>query len=211
MDLGAGVDLSWKQSNNRRCEMGTIVISQNLSLDGVVQDPTGEEGYRFGGWFAQVGERDREEWAKVELDEVLRAEALLLGRRSDAWFAERWLSRTGVWADRLNSMPKYVVSSTLVDPDWNNTTVLKGDVVEEVSKLKQELDGEIVVPASYQLGRTLIAHDLVDELRMVVFPVVLGAGERLFGETSDRKPMHLVDTKAIGDGLVLLTYEFVEE
>jgi dihydrofolate reductase len=114
-------------------------------------------------------------------------------------------------ADRLNSLPKYVVSSTLEDPDWNNSTVLKGDVVEEVSKLKQELDGEIVVPASYQLGRTLIEHDLVDELRLVVFPVVLGAGERLFGETGDKKPMRLVGTKAIGDGLVLLTYEFVRD
>jgi dihydrofolate reductase len=108
-------------------------------------------------------------------------------------------------------MPKYVVSSTLVDPDWSNSTVLKGDVVEEVSKLKQELKGEIVVPASYQLGRTLIEHDLVEELRLVVFPVVLGAGERLFGETSDKKPIRLVDTKAIGDGLVFLTYEFVRE
>ena len=132
MDFGAGADLSWKQSNDRSSEMGTIVISQNLSLDGVVQDPTGEEGYRFGGWFGQVGDRDREEWAKVELDEVLRAEALLLGRRSDAWFAERWLSRTGVWADRLNSMPKYVVSSTIDRARWTtstNSTVLKGDVV----------------------------------------------------------------------------------
>jgi dihydrofolate reductase len=111
----------------------------------------------------------------------------------------------------LNSLPKYIVSSTLVDPDWNNTTVLEGDVVEEVTKLKQELDGEIVIPASYQLGRTLIEHDLVDALRLVVFPVVLGAGERFFGEDSDKKPMRLVDTKGIGDGLVLLNYEFVRE
>jgi dihydrofolate reductase len=165
--------------------MGTIVISQNLSLDGVVQDPTGEEGYKFGGWFGQVGERDREEWAKVELDEVLRAEALLLGRRSDAWFAERWLSRTGVWADRLNSMPKYVVSSTIERPRWTNSTnstVLKGDVVGEVSKLKQEIDGEIVVFASNQLVHTLVEHDLVDQLRLMVYPVVAGAGKRLFEE-----------------------------
>ena len=110
-------------------------------------------------------------------------------------------------ADRLNSLPKYVVSSTLEHPDWNNSTVLKGDVVTEVSKLKQELDGEIVVPASYQLVRTLMEHDLVDELRLIVFPVVLGAGERLFGETSDKKPMRLVDTRTIGDGLAFLTYE----
>src|SRR4051794_34401218 len=191
--------------------MGKIVISENVSLDGVVQDPTGEEDFRHGGWFGQIGDKDREEWAKVELDEALDTEALLLGRRSYEWFAARWPSRSGEWADRLNSLPKYVVSSTLVDPDWNNSTVLEGEVVDEVSKLKQELDGEIVVPASYQLGRTLIEHDLVDEMRLVVFPVVLGAGERLFGETGDRKPMRLEDTKTIGDGLVLLTYEFVRE
>jgi dihydrofolate reductase len=130
-----------------------------------------------------------------------------LGRRSDEWFAERWLSRTGEWADRLNRLPKYVVSSSLEDPHWSNATVLTGDVVDQVSKLKQELEGEILVYASYQLGRTLLEHDLVDELRLVVFPVGLGAGERIFGETSDKKPMRLVDTETIGDGLVLVTYE----
>jgi dihydrofolate reductase len=122
----------------------------------------------------------------------------------------RWRPRTGELADRLNSLPKYVVSSTLQDPEWNNTTVLKGDVVAEVAKLKQELDGEIVVPASYQLGRTLLAHDLVDELRLVVFPVVLGAGERFF-EAGDRKAMRLAGNVTIGDGLVLLTYELVRD
>jgi dihydrofolate reductase len=149
-------------------EMGKIVMSgpQNVSLDGVVQDPDGEEGFTLGGWFLQFG---------------------------------------------INSMPKYVVSSTLEDPEWNNSTVLKGDVVTEVSKLKQRLDGEIVVPASYQLGRTLIEHDLVDELRLVVFPVVLGAGERLFGETSDKRPMRLLDARTIGEGLAYLTYGFVHE
>jgi dihydrofolate reductase len=191
--------------------MGKIVISENVSLDGVVQDPTGEEGFRHGGWFFQVGDKDREEWAKVELDEALGAEALLLGRRSDEWFAARWTSRSGEWADRLNSLPKYVVSSTLADPAWNNSTVLEGDVVTEVSKLKQELDGEIVVYASRQLARTLMEHDLVDELRLTVYPVVLGAGERLFGETSDKKPMRLLDTRTVGDGLAYLTYELVRE
>ena len=191
--------------------MGKIVISTNVSLDGVVQDPDGEEGFRLGGWFGQFGGKDLEEWAKVEFDEALGTEALLLGRRSDEWFATRWLSRSGEWADRLNSLPKYVVSSTLEEPRWSNSTVLRGDVVSEVSKLKQELDGDIVVYASYQLGRTLIEHDLVDELRLVVFPVVLGAGERLFGETSDKKPMRLVDTKTIGDGLAFLTYEIVRD
>ena len=184
--------------------MGKIVISgpQNVSLDGVVQDPDGEEGFRLGGWFVQFGGKDLEEWNKVALAEALGAEAWLLGRRSYEFFGLRWRPRSGELADRLNSMPKYVVSSTLVDPDWNNSIVLEGDVVEEVSKLKQELDGEIVVPGSHELGRTLIAHDLVDELRVVVFPVVLGAGERLFGEISDKKQMRLVDTKTIGDGLV---------
>ena len=195
--------------------MGKIVISgpQNVSLDGVVQDPDGKEGFRLGGWFVQFGGKDLEEWNKVALDEALRAEAWLLGRRSYEFFRVRSLARarSGELADRLNSMPKYVVSSTLDEPDWNNSTVLKGDVVTEVSKLKQKLDGEIVVPASYQLGRTLIEHDLVDELRLVVFPVVLGAGERFFGQTSDKKPMRLVEAKTIGDGLAFLTYQFIRD
>ena len=191
--------------------MGKIVISTNVSFDGVVQDPDGKEGFRLGGWFGEFGGKDLEEWSKVSFEEALRTEALLLGRRSDEWFAARWLSRSDAWADRLNSMPKYVVSSTLQEPRWSNATVLKGEVVDEVSKLKQELDGDIVVYASYQLGRTLIEHDLVDELRLVVFPVVLGAGERLFGETSDKKPMRLVDTTTIGDGLAFVTYEMVRD
>ena len=191
--------------------MGKIVISTNVSLDGVVQDPDGEEGFRLGGWFGRFGGKDLEEWAEIELDEALRAEALLLGRRSDEWFAARWSSRSGPWADRLNGLPKYVVSSTLEEPEWSNSTVLKGNVVNEISKLKQELDGDILVYASYQLGRTLMEHDLVDELRLVVFPVVLGAGERLFGETSDKKPLRLVDTQTVGKGLVFLIYERVRE
>jgi dihydrofolate reductase len=191
--------------------MGKIVISENVSLDGVVQDPTGEEGFRHGGWFNQIGDKDREGWAKVGLEEALGAEALLLGRRSDEWLAARWSSRTGEWADRLNSLPKYVVSSTLQEPKWTNSTVLKGDVVTEVSKLKQELDGDIVVAASIQLVHTLIEHDLVDELRLMIFPVVLGAGERLFGETSDKKPIRLAGSRTVGDGLAFLTYEIVPD
>jgi dihydrofolate reductase len=191
--------------------MGKIVISTNVSLDGVVQDPDGEEGFRLGGWFGQFGGKDREQWAQVSLEEALGTEALLLGRRSDEWFAARWASRNGERADRLNSLPKYVVSSTLERPRWNNATVLKGEVVNEVSKLKQQLDGEIVVCASGQLVRTLMEHDLVDELRLVVFAVVLGAGERLFGETSDKKSMRLLDTRTVGDGLAYLTYELVRE
>jgi len=191
--------------------MGKLVISTNVSLDGVVQDPDGEEGFRLGGWFGQSGGNDIQEWAKVEFEEALRTEALLLGRRSDEWFAARWASRPGEWADRLNSLPKYVVSSTLEEPRWTNSTVLKGDVVSQVSKLKQELDGDIVIYASYQLGRTLMEHDLVDELRLFVYPVVLGDGERLFGESSDKKPLRLVGARTVGDGLVFLTYQFVRD
>jgi dihydrofolate reductase len=190
--------------------MGKIVISENVSLDGVVQDPTGEEGFRHGGWFLQVGDKDREEWGKVEFQEALATEALLLGRRSYEYFAAGWSSRPGEWADRLRSLPKYVVSSTpLVGPDWKNSTVLEGEVVNEVSKLKQELDGQIVVYGSRQLVRTLMDHDLVDELRLTVYPVVLGAGDRLFDEISDKTPLRLVNATTIGDGLAFVTYEVV--
>jgi dihydrofolate reductase len=191
--------------------MGKIVISTNVSLDGVVQDPDGAEGFRLGGWFVQDGGKDLEEWGKVEYAEALRTEALLMGRRSDEWFGTRWASRSGEWADRLNSLPKYVVSSTLEAPRWTNVTVLKGNVVDEVMRLKRELAGDIVVYASYQLGRTLLEHDLVDELRLFVFPVVLGAGERLFGETSGKKPIRLAGIRTVGDGLAFLTYEIVRD
>jgi dihydrofolate reductase len=193
--------------------MGKIVMSgpQNVSLDGVVQDPDGAEGFELGGWFREFGGEDLAAWNQVALEEAVGAEAWLLGRRSYEFFGIRWRPRSGELADRLNSMPKYVVSSTLEDPEWSNSIVLKGDVVSEISKLKHELDGDIVVPASYQLGRTLIEHDLVDELRLVVFPVVLGAGERLFGETSAKRPMRLVDSRTIGDGLAFLTYDFVRD
>jgi dihydrofolate reductase len=189
--------------------MGKIVVTTNSSVDGVVQDPDGQEGFTFGGWFGQFGGKDLEGWTKVETEEALGADALLLGRRSDEWFATRWPSRTGEWADRLNSMPKFVVSSTLEEAKWSNSTIINGDVVSEVSRLKQEIAGEILVYASYRLVHTLIEHDLVDELRLVVFPVVLGSGERLFGETSERKPLHLVDVATIGEGLTLMTYEVV--
>ena len=189
--------------------MGKIVITTNISLDGVVEDPDGQEGFTLGGWFGQFGGKDLEGWAKVETEEALGAEALLLGRRSDEWFATRWLSRSGEWADKLNSMPKFVVSSTLKDAKWSNSTIIKGDVVSEVSKLKREIHGEILVYASYQLVQTLIEHDLVDELRLVIFPVVLGAGERLFGATSDKTPLRLVSVTTIGDGLTFVTYEVV--
>ena len=161
---------------------------------------------RLGGWFARYGGTDLEQWASIETKEALGAAALLLGRRSDEWFATRWSSRSGEWADRLNSMPKYVVSATRQDPLWSNATVLGGDVVVAITTLKQEIDGEILVYASYQLVHTLIEHDLVDELRLVIFPVVLGSGERLFGDTGDAKPLRLIGVQTIGDGLAYVTY-----
>ena len=189
--------------------MGKIIISENVTLDGVVQDPTGEEGFRHGGWFAQVGSNDRQGFYQAALDEVLRAEALLVGRRSYEFLAARWPSRTGELADRMNTIPKYVVSSTLEHPGWDNSTVVKGDAANEVSNLKERLNGEIVVPASLQLVRTLIEKDLVDELRLMVYPFVLGAGERLFGETSDKVPLRLVASRTVGDSLPYVTYQVV--
>jgi dihydrofolate reductase len=185
--------------------MAKIVVTENVSLDGVIEDPTGAEGTSRGGWFWEI---DRgEDGEKFTLDKALRTDALLLGRRSYEFFAATWPSRGGELADKLNRLPKYVVSSTLEDPDWNNSTVLRGDVVDAVSKLKRELDGEVVVLGSPQLARTLIEHDLVDELRLMVYPVVLGAGARLFGETSNKRFMRLVETNDVGDGIAILIYE----
>jgi dihydrofolate reductase len=189
--------------------MGKIIVSDNITLDGVIQDPAGDEGFRHGGWVGLI--KDRPQLNKLTLDEALGAEALLLGRRSYEWLAARWPSRSGELADRLNSLPKYVVSSTIDHPGWNNSTVLKGDVLDEVSKLKQQLDGDIIVPASFQLVRMLMEHDMVDELRLKIFPVVLGAGERLFGETSDTKPMRLAGTQTLEGGIVFLTYQPVRD
>ena len=185
--------------------MGKIIISDNVSLDGVVQDPAGDEGFRVGGWVGLI--RNRPQLNKLALDDALGAGALLLGRRSYEWFAARWPSRSGELADRLNGMPKYIVSATIEHPGWNNSTVLKGDVLNEVSKLKQQLDVDILVPASFHLVHTLLEHDLVDELRLKIFPVVLGAGARLFGETSDKKPLRLTGTQAVEGGITLLTYQ----
>jgi dihydrofolate reductase len=187
--------------------MGQIVVSDNVTLDGVVQDPAGDEGFRHGGWVGLI--KDSPQLGKLALDEALGAQAWLLGRRSYEWFAARWPSRAGELADRLNTLPKYVVSATLEQPAWNNSTVLHGDPVAEVRKLKDEVDGEIVVPASFQLVRTLMEHDLVDELRLKVFPVVLGAGKRLFGESTDKKPLRLLAARAIDGGVTYLTYQRV--
>ena len=185
--------------------MGTIVVSDNLSLDGVIQDPVGDEGFERGGWVGLI--KDRPELARITLDEAQATDAMLMGRRTYEWFAGRWPSRTGELADRLNGLPKYVVSSTLEHLAWNNSTVLEGDLLAAVSTLKQELSGAIVIPASVRIARMLIEHDLVDAMRLKVFPVVLGAGDRLFGETSARRPMRLVDIRTLDGDTAYLTYE----
>jgi dihydrofolate reductase len=184
--------------------MARIVVTEFLSLDGVMEAPGGEE-FRHPGWSFEFDRGD--EGNRFKLDETMGSEALLLGRVTYEGFARAWPSREGEFADKFNSMPKYVVSSTLKDPDWTNTTVLDGDVVEEVTKLKDELDGDVVVHGSAQLAQTLLEHDLVDELRLMVFPVVLGTGKRLFGETTDKKPMRHVDSKVVGDGVSIQVYE----
>jgi dihydrofolate reductase len=188
--------------------MGRIVVSENVSVDGIMQDPTGEEGFQFGGWFNQMPDDVRAEWGKVEYQEALDTAAWLIGRRTYNWFAKRWGDRPGEWADRLRSIPKYVVSSTLEDAtEWVNSTVLKGDVIEQVTKLKQTVDGDILVIGSGPLVQTLMEHDLVDELRLMTHPFVLGTGERLFRQTSEHKPVRLVNVQTIGDSLALLTYQ----
>jgi dihydrofolate reductase len=198
--------------------MGKIVITEFVSLDGVVEDPGGFRDFKHAGWgkaaaalFFTWSIDPGEEAEQFKLDETHRTEALLLGRVTYEEFAAAWSARDDELADKFNSLPKYVVSSTLEDPEWNNSTVLDGDVVNEVSRLKRELDGDIVVHGSIRLVRTLIEPDLVDELRLMVYPVVLGAGERLFGETSDKKPMRLVNTKTVGEGIVIQTYEPVRD
>jgi dihydrofolate reductase len=184
--------------------MGKIVVTEFVSLDGVMEDPGGAEDFKYGGWTFAISRGD--EGDKFKLDETLTAAALLLGRVTYEGFAAAWPSREGEFADKFNTMPKYVVSSKLQDPEWNNTTVLKGDVAESVAKLKQEQDGDIVVHGSAQLVNELLERNLVDELRLMVFPVVLGDGKRLFGETSDKKPLRLTDSKVVGDGVSILIY-----
>jgi dihydrofolate reductase len=195
---GADVD-------EKEAEVGRIVVTEFVSLDGVVEDPGGAEDFKYGGWSFEISRGD--EGDKFKLDETMASQALLLGRVTYEGFADAWPSREGEFADKFNSMPKYVVSSTLKDPTWTNSTVLSGDVAAEVAKLKQQVDGDIVVHGSVQLVQALIDHNLVDELRLMVFPVVLGSGKRIFGETSDKKPLRLVDSKVVGDGVAILTYE----
>jgi dihydrofolate reductase len=185
-------------------QVGRIVVTEFVSLDGVMQAPGGEE-FKYPGWSFEFDRGD--DGDQFKLDETRASEALLLGRVTYEGFAGAWPSRDGEFADKFNSMPKYVVSSTLERPEWNNTTVLNGDVVEEVTKLKQDVDGDIVVHGSAQLVHTLIDNDLVDELRLMVFPVVLGTGKRVFGETSDKKTMRLVESKTVGEGVPVLIFE----
>jgi dihydrofolate reductase len=185
--------------------MGRIVVTEFVTLDGVVEDPGGSEDFKYGGWSFEISRG--EEGDKFKLDETMSSDALLLGRVTYEGFAEAWPSRDGEFAEKFNTMPKYVVSSTLEDPAWANSTVLDGDLAEEVGKLKAEYEGDIVVHGSVQLVQALLDRDLVDELRLMVYPVVLGAGKRLFGDTSDKKPLRLVDSKTVGDGVTILTYE----
>jgi dihydrofolate reductase len=185
--------------------MARIVVTEFVSLDGVMQAPGGGEDYKHAGWTFQINrgvEGDR-----FKLDEALDAEAMLLGRVTYEGFAAAWPSMEGEFADKFNAMPKYVVSSTLREPNWNNSTVLAGDVVEEVSQLRQALEGDIVVHGSARLVQTLLEHDLVDELRLMVFPVLLGSGKRLFGELSDKQRLRLTDSQTVGDGVAIQIYE----
>jgi dihydrofolate reductase len=186
--------------------MGKIVITTNMSLDGVIEDPDGKEGCETGDWFNTYGADDLGAWAELETAEALEARAMLLGRRSDEWFAARWTARTGAWADQLNGLPKYVVSATLQTPQWTNATVLDGNVAE-LAAVKDSIDGEILVYASYQLVQTLLEHGLADELRLVIFPVVLGAGRRLFGSMSNPAPLRLRESRPLGNGLTFVRYE----
>jgi dihydrofolate reductase len=194
-----------RETANEEEHLGRIVVTEFVSLDGVVEAPGGGEDYKYGGWSFEIERGD--EGDKFKLDEAFSSEALLLGRVTYEGFAAAWPSRDGEFADKFNSMPKYVVSSTLGEPEWNNSTVLSGDVAEEVAKLRQAQDGDIVVHGSPQLVQTLIEHDLVDEYRLMLYPLVLGMGKRLFGATTDKKRLRLVDSKVVGDGVAILIYQ----
>jgi len=185
--------------------MGRIVVTEFVSADGVIEDPGGAEDYKHGGWSFEISRGD--EGDQFKLDETMSSEALLLGRVTYEGFADAWPQREGEFADKFNNMPKYVVSTTLTDPDWTNTTVISGDVGQEVARLRDEVDGDIVVHGSATLVQALMEEDLVDELRLMVFPVVLGSGKRLFGETSDKRPLRLADSKTVGDGVEILVYQ----
>ena len=185
--------------------MGRIVVTEFISLDGVVEDPGGSENFKHSGWSFEISRGD--EGDKFKLDETMASDALLLGRVTYEGFAEAWPPRDGEFADKFNNMPKYVVSSTLEEPAWNNSTVLEGDLTEAVADVREKYDGDIVVHGSAQLVQALLEQGLVDELRLMVYPVVLGSGKRLFGETTDKVPLRLVDSKTVGDGVAILVYQ----
>jgi dihydrofolate reductase len=190
--------------------MGRIIVSENVTLDGVVQDPTGEDGFERGGWLGRIGDHGRQDAARIALEEALSTDAMLLGRRTYEFLAARWPTRSGDLAVRLNSKPKYVVSSTLAEPTWAHTILLRGDVAKSVSALKHEVNGDIAVAGSFRLLPNLFAHDLVDELRLMVYPVILGAGARLFDDITTKLPMRLVGNETIDD-LAYLTYELARD
>jgi dihydrofolate reductase len=192
-----------RSTGDKEVRMGRIVVTEFVSLDGVMEDPGGSERFRHGGWTFEI---DRGEGMTFKLDETMASDALLLGRVTYEGFAEAWPTRDGEFADKFNSMPKHVVSSTLERPEWNNSTVLEGDLGAGVRRLKEQYEGDVVVHGSAMLAQALIERDLVDELRLMVFPVVLGSGKHLFGETSDAKRLQLVDTRTVGDGVLILTY-----
>src|SRR3954469_16800582 len=202
------VEYSTPTRRDRRRQMGRIVVTEFVSLDGVIEDPGGAEDYKHGGWSFEIQRGD--EGDKFKLDETMETEALLLGRVTYEGFADAWPSREGEFADKFNQMPKYVVSATLSDPEWTNSTVIEGDLPEEVARLKEQIDGDIVVHGSAMLAQTLLEDDPGDELRLMVFPVVLGEGKRLFGETSDKKALELVDSRVVGDGVSILVYRPAE-
>jgi dihydrofolate reductase len=185
--------------------MGRIVVTEFISLDGVIEDPGGSEDFKYGGWTFEISTGD--EGMQFKVDETMNSDAMLLGRVTYEGFAEAWPERDGEFADRFNSMPKYVFSSTLRDPTWTNTTVVDGDLPSAVAQVRDRHDGDIVVHGSARLVQGLVADDLVDELRLMVFPVVLGAGKRLFGDTDDKKPLRLADSRVVGDGVAILTYQ----
>ncbi len=187
--------------------MGKIVVTEFVSLDGVIEAPGGGEDYRHAGWTFEI-DRGKEGDA-FKLDELREAEVQLLGRVTYEGFAAAWptIEDEAGFAEKMNGMPKYVVSSTLAEAEWENSTILSGDVAEEVAKLKREIEGVILVAGSARLVQALVEHDLVDELRLMVFPVMLGEGKRLFGDVSEKKPLRLVGSRGLGDGIALLTYE----
>jgi dihydrofolate reductase len=187
--------------------MGKIVVTEFISLDGVIEDPGGSEDFEHGGWSFQFSRG--EEGDQFKLDETMGSDALLLGRVTFEGFAAAWPSRDGEFADRFNSMPKYVVSSTLTDPAWTNSTVISGDLAEEVEKLKRDHDRDVVVHGSAMLVQGLLERDLVDEIRLMVFPVLLGSGKKLFGDSAEMRPFRLADSKVVGDGVAIQIYERV--